>query len=475
MPAADPARDSSSIPESSSAKPANQNGGEIVQPPDLAGEWLPTGVLKPWAKNPRKNDGEPVDKVAESIKRFGFSAPIVARRANYEIIAGHTRWKAAKKLGLDRVPVRLLDIDEKNAHLLAVADNRLTELTAWDDAGVHEVLAQYDAADQLLAGWSQKDIEELEKSRRGAAEDVEEDEVPELPKNPITRRGDVWTLGRHRIICGDSRDPLDVSKLVGNAKVNLAFTSPPYASQREYDEASGFKPIHPDEFVAWFCAVQANVRSVLASDGSWFVNIKPHSDGLDTSLYVMDLVTAHVREWGWHLASEFCWSRTGVPGLPARRFKNQFEPVYQFAQAEWKFRPQAVMHASDSVPSYDKKNSLAHGLKRAAGGGHGPAWENKPEEGLAYPGNLLPTFKNSEKGTGHTATFPVGLPSFFIRAYTDPSDNVYEPFAGSGTTLIAAERLDRTCYGIELSPAYCDVIVERWQNLTGGKAERGAA
>src|SRR6185369_2322618 len=103
-------------------------------------------------------------------------------------------------------------------------------------------------------------------------------------------------------------------------------------------------------FVDWFEAVQANVKSNLAPDGSWFVNIKPCAEGLDTSLYVFDLVIAHVRRWGWHFATEFCWERNGVPKGVTQRFKNQFEPVYQFALNRWKMRPEAVRHESDNVP-----------------------------------------------------------------------------------------------------------------------------
>jgi hypothetical protein len=127
-----------------------------------AAEWANPTSLKPWAKNPRLNDGEPVNKVAASIERFGFAAPIVARRETREIIAGHTRWKAAQKLGLERVPVRFLDVSESEAHLLALADNRLGELADWDDSMLREALAAYSVDDALLAGWDSTDLLTLE-------------------------------------------------------------------------------------------------------------------------------------------------------------------------------------------------------------------------------------------------------------------------------------------------------------------------
>lgn len=129
-----------------------------------AAEMVDPATLKPWPDNPRKNDGEPVDKVAESIRRFGFATPIVARLATREIIAGHTRWKAAQKLKLTEVPVRFLDLDEREAHLLALADNRLGELAEWDTPELHALLASYDVPEQVLAGWSERDMRELERA-----------------------------------------------------------------------------------------------------------------------------------------------------------------------------------------------------------------------------------------------------------------------------------------------------------------------
>lgn len=120
---------------------------------NLAAEMVDPASLKPWPKNPRKNDGEPVAKVADSIRRFGFAAPIVARLETREIIAGHTRWKAAQQLKLTEIPVRFLDLSEREAHLLALADNRLGELAEWDTPELHRLLASYDIGDQLLAGF----------------------------------------------------------------------------------------------------------------------------------------------------------------------------------------------------------------------------------------------------------------------------------------------------------------------------------
>lgn len=229
-----------------------------------------------------------------------------------------------------------------------------------------------------------------------------------------------------------------------------------------------------------------------------FVNIKPAAAGLDTELYVFDLVLAHVREWGWHFATEFCWERPGVPKGVTQRFKNQFEPIYQFVRNRWKMRPGAVRHESDKVPiaggpgSGETSWARAQGASGGAGivGTFGAAKKRRngtkitmsdeqgkniaPGEyigpGLAYPGNRLPTFASSHQATGHAAAFPVGLPRFFCLAYTDENDLVFDPFSGSGSTIMAADVTKRDGAACDISPAYVDVAVRRWQNFTGEDA-----
>lgn len=438
---------------------------------EAAAVWVATSELVPWQRNPRKNDDN-VKRVMESIKRFGFSAPIVARKADGEIIAGHTRLKAAAALGMKRVPVRYLDLDPADAHLLALADNRLNELSPWDTAELQSILSEYGLESAELAGWSSDDLEKMGADLLAAADtlpgEVVEDEVPEPPKVAITKPGDVWLLGEHVLICGDCRDAPTVRKLVGDARVNVAFTSPPYASQRKYDESSGFKPIHPDEFVDWFEAVQANVREVLAPDGSWFVNIKAHSDDCERHPYVMDLVLAHIRRWQWRYVDELAWTHHGYPGGYPNRFKNGWEPIYHFsAEREIRFNPWNVSHASDRVipttgQNKDRERGVHDDRAYALSGSNN-------ETGLALPSNVI-SVSQSSSDHGHPAVFPLGVPAFFIKAYSDSGDIVFDPFMGSGTTLIAAQQLGRKCVGCELSPNYCDVVISRWEALTGGKA-----
>ncbi|CAB4136805.1 DNA methylase N-4/N-6 [uncultured Caudovirales phage] len=466
--------------------------------PDYATVNVPIADVVPYVRNPRKNT-DAVAKVAASIREFGFRQPIVCD-ADMVVIAGHTRLQAAQSLGLKTVPVHIargLSTAQVTAYRLA--DNRTGQEATWDNdlLGVElKALVGLDF-DLALTGFNPDELDAL-LNPPGILDGADLDDVPEPPKVPITKLGDLIVLGRHRLLCGDSRDFGTVEKLMAGRKINLAFTSPPYAEQREYDASSGFRPIKPDDYVAWFRDVATNVQAMLAADGSWFVNIKPPGVGLDTHLYVMDLVIAHVREWGWHFATEFCWERIGVPKGVTQRFKNQYEPIYQFALGRWKMRPDAVRHESDSVPRAGGKGvgntswatkqggngSMFGGAKKKAG----PTMSNRQGEkqtvplhlasddyigpGLAYPGNRLPPFTSSHEATGHAAAFPVGLPEFFVNAYTDAGDAIYDPFMGSGSTLMAAEKTGRAGYGIELSPAYCDVIVQRFEKATGQKAVR---
>jgi DNA modification methylase len=179
---------------------------------------------------------------------------------------------------------------------------------------------------------------------------TDEDAVPDVPDEPTTKLGNIYQLGKHRLMCGDCKDYGSIEELLNGKQINIAITSPPYASQRTYDESSGFKPIGVDDFVEWYADVASNIMANLADDGSYFCNIKPNAQGLKRELYVFDLVLAHVREWGWNFADEFCWERTGIPQQVARRFKNQFEPIYHFTKGEWKFRPDEVKHKAKSVP-----------------------------------------------------------------------------------------------------------------------------
>ncbi len=395
-------------------------------------EIWPTDRLVPYAKNARTHSPEQVAQIAASIVEFGFVNPILVD-TNAGIIAGHGQLLAARKLSLAVVPVVVLDhLSETQRRAYIIADNKLAMNAGWDGATLAAELGDLEAAgvDLSLVGFSDEELEELlAKDDEPEAAESGEEAVPEAPVNPVTRPGDVWLIGPHRVICGDCRDLAVVSKLLDVGKkdarqVNVAITSPPYASQRAYDTSCGFKPVPPEEYVNWYADVAANVAAILVPDGSYFLNIKEHAEGGERSLYVKDLVLAHKRQWGWRFVDEFCWRKTddGVPGGWGNRFKNAWEPVFHFTcEAKIKFHPRAVGHWSDDCFDYSPNNPkstsgsglLGTGPRGAAvdRGKNHDAWQTTRRNasdmdgrhgGIARPSNVIEVKTESSQGS-HSA------------------------------------------------------------------------
>src|ERR1039458_5712062 len=440
--------------------------------------WL-LSRLKPNRRNPRRHSDGQIAAIAGSILAFGFNSPIgIDSQGN--IITGFGRYLASIQLKLETVPVIVLDHlteTEKRAYL--IAHNKLAELSSFADDLLREELAELRDTDidRGALGFSDDELAVLLANADDgseAGEDAEE-EIPEAPAEPVTRAGDIWTIAGHKIVCGDWRDRDVVHRLFDGAKANLVITSPPYATQREYDPESGFTPVPPEAYCDWFRVVAANIAAVLAPDGSYFLNIKAHADDGERNLYVMDLVLAHKRQWGWRFVDEFCWRKTdnGVPGGWNNRFKNAFEPVYHFCrQPQIKLRPTAVGHVSedcfDYSPNNPKSNSgsglLGTGARGAAAGKPGAHDSDGRFAGIARPSNVIEVKSESSQGS-HSAPFPRALVEFFVKAFSDPGDVVYDCFLGSASTIAAAAVLGRVGCGVEISPTYTDVAVRRIANL----------
>jgi len=468
------------------------------------------------AANARKHGERNMDAIKASLHRWGQRSPVVVQREGMVVRAGNGRVEAARALGWTQIAAVVVEESSVEATAFAIADNRTSELAEWETETLASLLDTMDPDVLADTGFDDSDIKAL--LRELEPDEVVDVEAVEPPADPVTKPGDLWLLGRHRLVCGDCTDAAVVARALDGVKVNVAFTSPPYASQRKYDETTVFRPIPPDDYCEWFDGVQRNVADNLAGDGSWFVNIKEHCEDGQRSLYVKDLTIKHVREWGWLFVEEYCWTHEGTPKAANQRFKNAWEPVFQFARGRHKFRPDNVMHKSGNAIDWKKpsgnsweesspgkvpfeRNTKMYSRSTVDWGGRHPSQNDgqglrqrgsnaslkgtsaggkaihdaveHATDGMAYPSNVISPGKNKE-ALGHGAAFPVGLPEFFIKAYSDGGDAIYDPFLGSGTTLIAAHQLDRTCYGCEISPAYCDVIVNRWEKLTGEKATREA-
>ncbi len=454
-------------------------------------EHWPLDRLVPYARNARTHSDEQIAEIAASIIEFGFTNPILVD-SEAGVIAGHGRLLAARKLGLTEIPVIVLGhLTPLQRRAYILADNRLALNAGWNDELLAEELAaiQSEGFELGVLGFSDSEMEGLLAEETPESTEAETEEaVPEEPVAAVTRPGDVWVIGPHRLICGDCREYGTVQRLLGGKPVNVCITSPPYASQRAYDPSSGFRPVPPEEYVAWYADVAASIAAVLAEDGSYFLNIKEHAEDGERNLYVKDLTIAHRRQWGWRFVDEFCWRKTddGVPGGWGNRFKNAWEPVFHFCRNDKiKLRPKAVGHWSDDCFDYSPNNPkstsgsglLGTGPRGAAAdvGKNRDSWQTTRRNadnlegrhgGIARPSNVIEVKTESSQGS-HSAPFPRALVEFFVKAFSDPGDVVFDPFLGSGTTMAAAHLLDRTGYGVEISAAYCDVILRRMEHLTG--------
>ena len=429
-------------------------------------EQWPVDRLIPYARNARTHSAGQIAQLAASIREFGFTNPILVD-TGFGVVAGHARLQAARKLDLAAVPVIVLDhFTETQKRAYVLADNRLALGASWDDEMLAAELAALveESFDLDVLGFDDEELDRLlAEMDEDPTECPDEEETSEPPVEPVTRAGDLWLIGKHRLVCGDCRDGATVSRLLEGRKANVAITSPPYASQRDYDASSGFTPIAPGDYSSWFREVAANIQSVLSPDGSYFLNIKEHAEDGERSLYVKDLVLAHQRQWGWRFVDEFCWRNTanGVPGGWPNRFKNAWEPVFHFTRSERiKFRPEAVSHESEDVVVYSHDNPKAPSGSGLLGCGADKV------AGMARPSNVIEV--KAEGGQGdHSAPFPRALVEFFVQAFSDRGDLVFDPFLGSGTSMAAAHVLGRIGCGCEISPAYCDVILRRMGSLTG--------
>lgn len=433
-------------------------------------------------ENPKRHAADVLDA---SLARHGYMEPVLLDERTGRLIGGHGRLDALQARHTEgHEPPDGVRVDDQGRWLVPVVRgwasasdldaaaalvtlNRATELGGWDDTALGQLLQPLTANPDGLAGvgYTADEVAALLDPKIHVGE---HDRTPPEPRDPaeVQQRvtyGDVWQLGPHRLMCGDCRNPDDVTVLLDSAVVNVAFTSPPYADRRKYDETSGFRPIPPDEYVAWFAPVAANVAAHLADDGSWFVNIKPHCDEGQRVLYVADLCLAHVREWGWMFVDELCWTRNSVPGGWPNRFKNAWEPVFHYSRrSAIRFRPNAVAVETDAAFTYAPDNP-----KSATGFFSNRGRPDLASPGMARPSNVLRIGAETNQTDNHSAPFPVHLPAWFLRAYSDEGDVLYDPFVGSGSSLLAAEQEGRVGFGMEISPGYCDVILDRWERHGG--------
>lgn len=427
-------------------------------------ERVPANLLRAHPRQPWTHPEGQRGDVQENLRRRGQVLPLcVTQDGNgkgYVIVDGHLRADIA---GDCEVDVAVTDLSPEEAEAELVALNRTANLVESDDALLASLLQQVNEESGLAGtGYDDALLAALVAQTQGNGDPLEDPGPGEPPKDPVTRPGDVWIMRsaqgmEHRLVCGDCREFGTWEKLLGDERVNVVFTSPPYAEQRK--EQYGGVPA--SEYVEWFRAVADNVRACLADDGSFFVNLKAHCEAGERETYDKRLVLA-MREWGWRFVDEFCWRRPGLPGAWDTRFKNEWEPVFHFSQvAACACFPQQVSETTDVTPR-NVKGTVATGSGFQSGRIGSP-------DGVARPGNVVDTATVGE-AIPHPAMFPFALAEWFVRAFTRQGDLVADCFIGSGTVIVAAEKTGRRGAGIEVMPAYCDVAVRRWMTATHNPA-----
>ncbi len=396
-------------------------------------ERWPIAKLVPYARNARTHSEKQVAQIAASIVEFGFANPILAG-SDGVIVAGHGRLAAAQKLGLESVPVVVLDhLTPTQRRALIIADNRIAENAGWDDAMLRIELQslQEDWFNLDITGFDPDALAEIMAGEETTVEgNTDEDAVPDLNETPISRAGDVWLLGAHRLLCGDSTDATSYAALMADEKAAMVFTDPPYGvnyANSAKDKMRGtHRPILNDNLGEDFEPfLQAALTPMLAyCAGATYIAMS--SSELDT-------LQSAFRAAGGKWSTFIIWAKNTFT-LGRADYQRQYEPILY----GW---PEGQTHH----------------------------WCGDRDQGDVWH------IKKPQKNDLHPTMKPVELVERAIRNSSRPGDIVLDPFGGSGTTLIAAEKSGRKARLIELDPKYVDVIVRRWEDFTGQTAIREAA
>lgn len=495
---------------------------------DLAVEWLPLAELTPYAANARTHSAEQVQQIADSVREFGWTNPVLVDEAG-GIIAGHGRVMAAELLGLEQVPaITLAGLTEAQRRAYILADNKLALNAGWDERLLAAELGalQAEGFDVALTGFSEEELAELLAVEVLAPEpEGDPDATPEPEAVAISRPGDVWLLGPHRVMCGDSTSPTDVAKLLAGAVAPLLHADPPYGMGKEADgvENDNLYREELDQFqLAWW----ATWRPFLAENASvyvwgnapdlwrlWYSARLGESERIELrNEIVWDKGTVSGMCWagacGYQTASEralfFQLGEQFLGNVNADAFPESWEPLRSYLAGE----AEAAGIGPAEVRELCRVQMFGHWFTRsqftlipekhyatlaAARPGHFlRPWAELREEWVAVKSGPLSEiqarrsyFDNTheamtdvwrfervygEERHGHATPKPVEMMVRAIKSACPPGGLVLEPFGGSGSTLIGAERCGRVCYTMELQAVYADVIVRRWQQLTGKRA-----
>lgn len=392
--------------------------------------------ISPDPANVRKHSDRNLSAIVASLRKFGQQKPIVVN-AEGIILAGNGTYEAAKRLGWDKIDVVRSNLKGSDATGFAIADNRTAELAEWDDTALAETLRalQSEEFDVEAAGWQEDEIDALlEKLASDLAgsepKEIVEDEVPEPPVDPITKPGDLWILGNHRLLCGDSTKAEDVALLMGGAKATICQTDPPYgiayvSNAQTKGQAISHVEIENDELDGE--KLQAFLESTIRAAVPFLVD--------NCAFYL------------WHpmLTQGTFFAAAAAADILIHRQIIWCKPSLVFGRGDYHWQHELCFY----------------GWRK----GNRPAFYGERNQTTLW-------HIGRETSKEHPTAKPVAIWEPPFRNHTKEGEIAYEPFAGSGSQFIAAEQLGRKCYGMEISPQYCDVIVKRWENLTGQVAVR---
>ena len=419
-------------------------------PPTI--ELRPPGSLRPYARNARTHSKRQLQQIAESIKRFGFTNPVLISDDD-EIIAGHGRVAAAKLLGMDAVPtLRLSHLNETERRAYVLADNKLALNAGWDQEILAiEMQALVDlGVDTELTGFSLAEVDlVLDDAREAnpATPDAPEDALPAIAGDPISRRGDLWLLGRHKLLCGDARVAGDFASLLQDERANLVFTDPPYnvkigghvgglgaVKHREFAFASG--EMSEDQFTGFLATTLGHTAAALRDGAIAFVCMDWR--------HVGELLAAGKQVFT-EMKNLVVWNKTN--GGMGSFYRSKHELIFIFKQG-----------------TAEHTNSFGLG---ETGRYRTNVWD--------YAGISSIGANRDNELAMHPTVKPVALIADAIRDCSKRGEIVLDCFGGSGSTLIAAEKTGRKARLIEYDPLYCDTIVRRWEKLTGKRATHATA
>jgi len=437
------------------------------------------GEIKQNPKNPRIHKQENTDRIKESIEAFGFTNPIIVDE-NYTILAGHGRYQAGKDAGIKEVPIVIVDgLTEHQKKLYLIADNKLATLSDWDTEKLEQVMQElnseieslgFDLETLEITGFSEDEIKDLlDKPDEIEEVEGEDDFILDEFEEPVVQAGDIWKLGDHKIICGDSTERATYQELLGKEKADMILTDPPYNVAYEGNEGMTIEndDMNDKEFNSFLKKFTKASIQFLKENASGYIffpsrEFPNFSDAIESA--------------GFNQPQMLIWNKNSFT-LSFGKYKNKYEPFFYVRKGKKQKTWRGGNNKADVLKTKrkPKRYTLEDHIKDASNG------ENiefkKPVKNTKELIQILKEnrpdvidFKKPRKNDIHPTMKPVGLLEQLISNSSYRGDLIIDPFSGSASTIIASEKLQRRCYAIELDPIYLEASIKRWENFTGREA-----